>query len=683
MDVFLLSSSSIVQKIENSHIFKDEFQKKASEMEDALQTQVRNLRAAKHRFESYSKPLGRLVLWCDAVIATAETISIKRKGQAEGTAANEFLKEINEEKLLQLAMMADAADEVSGLLRHVDTETYDSAVVPELLQQFVSGCVLLFKEGKCMEWLGYTSYIVARLKRTRLLFLADGSSRTLGGPDCPAQPVVQRCLERMTCWVKLAINVIQTEWPSWEVLAAFGSFELTKTIAGRGSEPDRAGLRKDLQKMAKAFSLNAGKLEDELFALRPVAQKIFKATGCSTLEAWQKAVARVSERTDQAKKYLASKQLLKALVRFSVYGGSTSGVEQNFAAKLRVLSHREDMTGQRDTCLMKVALERRPEEESHVIGVAQEIWAEHFGHARESPKEARLDKDRKVLDVDGPSGSTEKSKHNSSEAAFLRARRGAVKEGVAKRGLAMSMQDIDTAEVPGWMPSHEKERQFQVQKRRKLMVGAFKDGHLVDEEITAEVEEDAARADKRADELAKERSAKDRLDTEKLSSKKYRVADMQGKKIFVDGKCPQQDACKAAAGAHLLQCVQDRLQADIFVVPQIADPPQRTEWACAIVGGLLTVPAFIKGEEAPAIKYAQACRLKRDIDFAEHFQADHPSIHALIADAFGIPESNWRAKKGANTITLIGKTDKAPEKQTQSSTPDLLANCKLCQSIIG
>jgi len=61
MKTTILNPDSIVQKIWNSHIFTARFERHCNEMEG--HGKVKNLRAAKHRFESFSKPLA-----CDIVV---------------------------------------------------------------------------------------------------------------------------------------------------------------------------------------------------------------------------------------------------------------------------------------------------------------------------------------------------------------------------------------------------------------------------------------------------------------------------------------------------------------------------------------------------------------------------------------------------------------------------------------
>lgn len=63
---------------------------------------VRDLQSAKHRHSSTQKPLGRFVLFTDALLSTAQEIVKTRTGKPVESARS-FLRSINEESLLQLA----------------------------------------------------------------------------------------------------------------------------------------------------------------------------------------------------------------------------------------------------------------------------------------------------------------------------------------------------------------------------------------------------------------------------------------------------------------------------------------------------------------------------------------------------------------------------------------------------
>ena len=76
-----------------------------------------NLRAAKHRQESLTKPSGQSVLYFQPLMLTIEQIANSRKNTKEGKDAKEFGLAVAAERALQLAMMADASDANMVLVR--------------------------------------------------------------------------------------------------------------------------------------------------------------------------------------------------------------------------------------------------------------------------------------------------------------------------------------------------------------------------------------------------------------------------------------------------------------------------------------------------------------------------------------------------------------------------------------
>ena len=71
---------------------------------------------------SISKPLGRSLLYIEAVIETCVWLTLHRAGDPAGLAAAAWLREVDEEELLLAALCADGSDEVVAFLRHFDQE---------------------------------------------------------------------------------------------------------------------------------------------------------------------------------------------------------------------------------------------------------------------------------------------------------------------------------------------------------------------------------------------------------------------------------------------------------------------------------------------------------------------------------------------------------------------------------
>ena len=66
------AKSSISQILHNSTtLWQPKFAERVKELDDRI-SDIKNIRAAKHRHESFAKPAGRLILYLDAYLATAE-----------------------------------------------------------------------------------------------------------------------------------------------------------------------------------------------------------------------------------------------------------------------------------------------------------------------------------------------------------------------------------------------------------------------------------------------------------------------------------------------------------------------------------------------------------------------------------------------------------------------------------
>ena len=112
---------------------------------------IKNVKAAKHRHESYAKPKGRFVLFFDAYMAVAEQMATTRADddRADGL---KFLNYITDEILVQAAMMADAADEGLLFTRIMDTEEgLDNADYQQHVHDFIRRMQVLFIDEKVAQ----------------------------------------------------------------------------------------------------------------------------------------------------------------------------------------------------------------------------------------------------------------------------------------------------------------------------------------------------------------------------------------------------------------------------------------------------------------------------------------------------------------------------------------------------
>ena len=80
---------------------------------------------------------------------TAVDVLLQRKGTQPSKVAKDWLLWVDERKLVLLAMMNDAGDELSQLIRFFDSESHDSARVSFCISSFTSTCDMLFIERGC------------------------------------------------------------------------------------------------------------------------------------------------------------------------------------------------------------------------------------------------------------------------------------------------------------------------------------------------------------------------------------------------------------------------------------------------------------------------------------------------------------------------------------------------------
>ena len=76
---------------------------------------MRDLQSAKHRHGSTQKPLGRFILFPDAMLSTAQEILRTRNGRPMES-ARLFLNTVNEEALLQLVPKHEFTNEFEHLI---------------------------------------------------------------------------------------------------------------------------------------------------------------------------------------------------------------------------------------------------------------------------------------------------------------------------------------------------------------------------------------------------------------------------------------------------------------------------------------------------------------------------------------------------------------------------------------
>ena len=283
----LKSRNSIIQRIERSLVFKDVFAKHVGEMEDhsVIGTEIRNLRAAKHRFERTAMPAGRFTMFFDAILATANHVASHRSGRAEGDDAKAFLEMVDEKLVLAMAMIADAAHEGLQLTRFADDGDMDLAEAPARCADFARRLEVLFVKGECLSLPGFSKYAMGGLRRTKLVYCSD-RVRGIGGPHHPDKKIVDELLGRFTCWTSLAIRTLRTEFPDFDILQCFHIFHLgNKTALDTGSNKNAYTCLQDdtcFAKLSQTFSVDIEELKGQFYQHFPLALRHFSQSTCNS-----------------------------------------------------------------------------------------------------------------------------------------------------------------------------------------------------------------------------------------------------------------------------------------------------------------------------------------------------------------------------------------------------------------
>ena len=453
--------ASIARLVHYSPEIKRIFQQFANTSESTVLKTVSNFRAAQHRFDSQAKPLGRTCLFLHACVRTALHLTRARSDNMMRKAKN-FLLWLNDERALQAAMLADAADTSLRLTRCMDAEDLDTAALQEEVASYRNEIRALFVEGKCWTTFGYTKSMCECLS-TPIVFQVGSKLRSLGTAAGVDNDVRQRCLGRMRAWARLAESALDAEFPAFEIAQAFSVFDLRGTHRNPGE---------CLERIAKSCHLDFQILFRQWQDVEPRASAEF-TTLSSNKEAWKSVLHKLDQHHCTRKNH-PTDVLTEALIQYFAFGGSSSGVEQNFSkAAWNFHCRRRAALPQTEEMALKVCLDFKNHDSTKVIMLARKVWALCFGQPRQRLK-SRIDKGIKkpILVHTG---------QPKTEAAFLHMRReAAVSAGLNCKAGCLGLDDAR----PHWSEAHDAELLFQERKLNERRVQAYAENSLLTSEET-------------------------------------------------------------------------------------------------------------------------------------------------------------------------------------------------------
>ena len=632
LDNFCHGRLAVAKLIQFSPEIRRIFEAEAAE-ESGSYGRIKNFRAAKHRFESHARPLGRTVLHLHACVRTA--LRVYGQGNAApAKKAQEWLLWLNAEHCLQAAMLADAADSSLLLTRRMDSEALDPAKLSTDIAVYLSTINGLFVEGKCLTSFGYTKCML-ELLRCPIVFQVGSKTRSLGSADGVPEDVQERCLDRMRAWVCLAKAAVEAEFPSFELAQAFRVFLLD---GAQNLPPPDA----DLARIAGACGLDLALLSAQYGACRPHAACHYQelSKGCAGAGAGQDnklAWKRALDEWGGSGRRPDLSVLRAALVQYCVVCPSSSGVEQAFSRGAwsfhcrRYCAH----ASIEEYCL-KVCMDKDLRKRADVVRQARLVWSLCYGAPRQGALRRR------------DTGTTRPwARKRHAEAGFLRRRREADAQVAAAAAPPANAEQDTPLPADSWTEAHDKEFAFQVQKQAARKAQALTECALLPEEATPALQAAAAAAQARLLKNESERRRK-RARQEAVHHGNDRssvLAALRGKSAFL--AVPASVELQEALSEHQIAQVASCERADIIVSATPGALDNTLLQAVSGVRGCCEIcPNFLLEGFGAAVQVKAAGARPRALLVSKSCAASHARFFASLRTA--LPEgAPWAISKGA------------------------------------
>ena len=222
--------------------------------------------------------------------------------------------------------------------------------------------------------------------------------------------------------------------------------------------------------------------------------------------------------------------------------------------------------------------------------------------------------------------------------------------------------DVESlAFAPEWSEAHEDEKKFQLKKQEKQMIEALNYDVLVGDEVTEELRE-----------KARLRKKKDEHNDQVLIADKERVAaavarghvqlswdDVRGKHYWM---AASDHAADLKMQAHGVVRTHDRWKADVFIVPNAAQPPERVHWIAVLCGKMILDLKCLKNENGILLHYNAACMKPLQIHVTSDFKSQHSSIVAILSKARLSMGKQWHFSKAQTGKVHLATTSECDGK---------------------
>ena len=643
------AKDSFPQMLHHSRPFRNVYEKHLQQATGGLGSRSSaHLAAAKHRFESIARPLGRLCLHLPSVLGAALEIATSTTRACVRKNLVGWLKRLTTSRLVLLSMCADASDEVLQMTRQVEAEATCAGAAHAAAARTLERLAVLFEQGQAINenHPGFTSLMLRRLSQVTAIPLPGSSADIvvfgIDGGVPGAQ--VNEALAVMRRWLRVLVEVVEAEFPGYQLSAAMQVFLV-------GSATDTAHLGeasvRQLKRIAQVFGLDELSLVSEYARLAPIARSVVEQQRVGAYEAWSRVFCEIDADARRSSTH-PCETVRQALVLAMSKASSTSGLESGFSkSRLRwspQRAHCKEHTEEWHHFIINdlASVVGSADAKVKLLDDARKCWCMLYGTPRTHAKR-RLD-----FMVARP----HRVGAQSAEKVFIKRRREATSSAVdsaVSGGFARSQARPDASDFASEVKL-AKEVEFWQKKQSRVKVQAHLDNALLADEVEAApgIEEAGERtvAERRKRQRARERA--EQRNSSKLGAKIEEFkALLVGKRAWL---------CEAGAGEVLSKAggivVADMLSAEVVVAPAdvihskklsgLAALNPLLPWVVALKGCFVCGPGCTSG-----VKYMPALRLRRTLCVSVgNAASDLPFWSAIRKMTRGFGGSKWTVGRG-------------------------------------
>ena len=510
--------------------------------------------------------------------------------------------------MILMGMMADATEECLALTRFMDTAVLRVEGLSKQVTDFTARVDLLFKKNVCLET-GFTKVALEHLAQQKMIKLAENKYMMLGGPQAQREiaNATTKALRKFRAWADLVHEVVQTEFPDFELLAAFSVFWLDESMEGTANRaphsvgPSNWSLN-CLRRLADVFGVPEDRLKEEFQDHQRIAQTVRNQNAHMTsASAWAGALRATQSKATKngrtSRSNIWQQSALRPVVqRLLVAPGSTTSLEQTFSRKKWLLGEQWNGSPEADQRQLILQEEVRMKEtpDASLIADARRIWVNHLGASRKAGDSRplalgmrsslyRAAQKRKAAAVDSLAKATTSS-------SWLAHRRKTV-DDVLMKSKQMGPTSKRPCHGPGeeWTAAHEEEKELQLDRRHERLCRAVEQGTASHASLGPGAQAKLAEFQEKEQKRQKDLNA-DYRKSARIHARHTFKFNWHDQPVYF-----HPDIATPANMAHAHRALRalgarqvDKVAAgQVFVVLNPTDPPEQAMAVATLVGGLM------------------------------------------------------------------------------------------------